>query len=256
MRRLPHSSDRVLKLLRKQRIATLDELKAALGTNATMTVFRKLKQLEYLSSCSHSGKYYTLKRIATFNKEGLWFCHSVLFSAHGSLKETIKALVETSQQGYTAIEIEQMLGIQPNGSLVDLASGKRVYRSKIAGRYVYFSQNAPQRTRQELSRRDRSEAEIPNRTKPAGLRNEVKAAIILFYSSLNEKERRLYAGLESIKIGRGGDKEISALFGMDRKTIARGRSELLGDTIDIEGRIRQKGAGRKGVKKNRRHSGH
>ena len=58
---------------------------------------------------------------------------------------------------------------------------------------------------------------------------------------------------ESIKIGRGGDKAISALFGMDRKTIARGRSELLGDTIDIEERIRQKGAGRKGVKKNRSH---
>ena len=253
MRKPTLSSDRVLKLLRKRSIATLDELKTALGTNATMTVFRKLKQLEYLSSCSHSGKYYTLKRIATFNNEGLWFCNNVFFSAHGSLKETIKALVETSQQGYTAIELEQMLGIQPNGSLVELASDKIVHRSKISGRYVYFSQNVPRRTRQAISRRDTMEAEMPNRTKPEGLLNEVKAAIILFYSSLNEKERRLYAGLESIKIGRGGDKAISALFGMDRKTIARGRSELLGDTIDSEERIRQKGAGRKGVKKNRSH---
>ena len=253
MRKPTLHSCRALKLLLKRRIATLTELKTALGTNATMTIFRKLKQLEYLSSCSHSGKYYTLKRIATFNEEGLWFCNSVLFSSHGSLKETIKALIENSQQGYTAIEIEQMLGIQPNGSLVELASDKTVYRNKITGRYVYFSQSASQRTRQELSRRDTTEAEMPNRMKPEVLMNEVKAAIILFYSSLNEKERRLYAGLESIKIGRGGDKAISSLFGMDRKTIARGRSELLGDTTDIEDRIRQKGAGRKGVKKNRSH---
>lgn len=88
--------------------------------------------------------------------------------------------------------------------------------------------------------------------KPDVLLNEVKAAIILFYSLLNEKERRLYAGLESMKIGRGGDTAISELLGIDRKTIARGRNELLGDTIDIE-RTRQKGAGRKGLKKNRRH---
>jgi len=35
---------------------------------------------------------------------------------------------------------------------------------------------------------------------------------------------------------------------MDRKTVARGRSELLGDTLHVE-TIRQKGAGRKGIKK-------
>lgn len=245
-------SDLLLKLLLKRKIATLDELKTTLGTNSTMTVFRKLKQLEYISSCSHSGRYYTLKRIATFSQEGLWFCNGVLFSSHPSLKETIQVLIESSQQGYTAIEIEQMLGIQPNGSLLELATRKTVYRNKISGRYVYFSPNVSQRTRQELFRRDTIETEITNRMKPDVLLNEVKAAIILFYSSLKEKERRLYAGLESMKIGRGGDTAISELLGIDRKTIARGRNELLGDTIDLE-RTRQKGAGRKGIKKNRRH---
>ena len=245
-------TDLLLKLLLKQKIATLDELKSTLGTSSTMTVFRKLKELEYLSSCSHSGKYYTLKRIATFNQEGLWFCNGVLFSSHPSLKATIQALIERSQQGYTAIEMEQMLGIQPNGPLLEIAIHKAVCRNKISGRYVYFSQNVSQRIRQELFRRDTIEAEIPNRMKPDVLLNEVKAAIILFYSSLNEKERRLYAGLESMKIGRGGDTAISELLGIDRKTIARGRNELLGDTIDTE-RTRQKGAGRKDIKKNRCH---
>jgi hypothetical protein len=255
MRRPTLDSGLLLKLLLKRKIATLDELKTTLGTGSTMTVFRKLKQLEYVSSCSHSGQYYTLKRIATFNQEGLWFCHNVLFSAHASLKETIKALIENSPQGYTAIEIKQILGIEPNGPLVELATHKTICRNKISGRYIYFSKNASQRTRQELFRRDAIEVEMPNRVKANVLPNEVKATILLFYSSLNEKERRLYAGLESIKIGRGGDKAISELFGIDRKTIARGRNELLGDTTDIEG-IRQKGAGRKSIKKKRRDRGH
>ncbi len=35
--------------------------------------------------------------------------------------------------------------------------------------------------------------------------NELKAAIVLFYSLLDEQQRRLYAGLESLRLGHGGD---------------------------------------------------
>ena len=42
-------SDLLLKLLLKRRIAILAELKTALGTNATMTVFRKLRDRQETS---------------------------------------------------------------------------------------------------------------------------------------------------------------------------------------------------------------
>jgi uncharacterized membrane-anchored protein YhcB (DUF1043 family) len=45
----------VISLLNDNNIATLDELKQALKTHSTMTVFRKLKALDYLSSYSHRG---------------------------------------------------------------------------------------------------------------------------------------------------------------------------------------------------------
>ena len=48
------------------KIATLDQLKSALGNPARSTLFRKLAQLEYLSSYSHRGKVYTLRSIARF----------------------------------------------------------------------------------------------------------------------------------------------------------------------------------------------
>src|SRR4030042_2179757 len=58
--------------LRKHKIATLVELKHALGPLATMTVFRKLKALGYRTSFSHRGKYYTLTDIPQFDEQGLW----------------------------------------------------------------------------------------------------------------------------------------------------------------------------------------
>src|ERR1700738_3247177 len=49
--------------LRKHKIATLPQLKQALGANADLTVFRKLRELDYLSSYSHSGRFYSLPSI-------------------------------------------------------------------------------------------------------------------------------------------------------------------------------------------------
>src|SRR6266481_970445 len=39
--------------------------------------------------------------------------------------------------------------------------------------------------------------------------DELKAAILLFYSLLDEQQRRLYAGLESFKLGHGGDRQLA-----------------------------------------------
>ena len=56
--------------------------------------------------------------------------------------------------------------------------------------------------------------------------DEAKAVVLLFLSTLNERQRRLYAGLESLKLGYGGDSYIADLFGMDPHTAARGRRDL------------------------------
>ena len=72
----------------------LAEIKNVLGTQSTMTVFRKLKQLSYLSSYSHRGKFYTLKDIAQFNEKGLWFFRDVRFSEFGTLMDTSKVFVD------------------------------------------------------------------------------------------------------------------------------------------------------------------
>jgi len=69
-----YQSKDIEQFLIRQKISTLKEIKAALGTDVDMTVFRKLKQLSYRSSYSHGGRYYTLDKIAKFDDNGLW-CH-------------------------------------------------------------------------------------------------------------------------------------------------------------------------------------
>ena len=58
-------------LLLRNQIATLDESKKTLGTPVHVTVFRKLKPLDYPTSDPHRGWYYSL-RDARFDYHGLW----------------------------------------------------------------------------------------------------------------------------------------------------------------------------------------
>ena len=42
---------------------------------------------------------------------------------------------------------------------------------------------------------------------------ETETQIKSFYDSLNEKDRRIYAGIEALKLGHGGQKYISDILG-------------------------------------------
>ena len=81
---LSFRSDELRSLLLRNKIATLGELKQALGTPVDITVFRKLKPLGYLTSYSDRGRYYTLREVARFDDHGLWSAADVWFSRSGS----------------------------------------------------------------------------------------------------------------------------------------------------------------------------
>jgi hypothetical protein len=86
--------------------------------------------------------------------------------------------------------------------------------------------------------------------KSAPISDQLRAAIILFWSLLDEQQRRLYAGLESLKLGSGGDQQIADFLQLDPHTVAKGRRQLLAQDVRVD-RIRKAGAGRKPVEKKR-----
>jgi hypothetical protein len=244
----------IVDLFKSNKIATLDELKHALRTRSTMTVFRKLRSIGYLSSYSHRGKYYTIPGIARFDQTGLWAWHSIWFSKFGNLVETSKEFVDSSIAGFTAKELEKALHVETKHSLLKLFQAKRLYRERMSGLYVYVAFEPAKRKNQIAMRKSStSQFEFDLSYELQALSEELKAAIILFFSLLNEKQRRLYAGLEAFKMGYGGDKKIAQLLGLNEHTVAKGRQELFTGQIE-EHRIRQEGAGRKPVEKKFRKS--
>jgi hypothetical protein len=74
----------LVQLLRRRTIATMADMKTALGTAVDMTVFRKLRTIEYLSSYSHGGRFYALLELAVFDARGLWHHREARFSKFGS----------------------------------------------------------------------------------------------------------------------------------------------------------------------------
>lgn len=237
-------------LLRHQ-VATLPDLKRALGTSTELTVFRKLKQLHYLSSYTHRGSFYTIPGIARFDAQGLWSFRDICFSRHGTLLATAEVFVRQSPRGYFADELAATLHTEVQDPLRILVQRRLLHRSELDGLYLYTGPEPSVRRQQILARK--AAQLVPGLADPSILQcspEELQAAIVLFHSLLDEQQRRLYAGLESLRLGRGGDSRLAALLGLDVHTVARGRHQLL-EQQALPGRVRQPGAGRKPTEKKR-----
>ena len=247
-----YGTEPLSKLLKKKKIATMSELKQALGTNADATVFRKLKQLSARSSFSHRGSYYTLDAIAQFDERGLWSLRDVHFSRYGTLLNTAQVLVENSEIGYFASELESLLQVSVKDALRRLTRQGRLTRDRSLGPYLYCAADTKiQKQQLRLRRRVEKQGEwIGQPVSEEMLPDELRAAALLFYSHLDEQQRRLYAGLEALKWGHGGDHKVARLLGLDPDTVAKGRQQLLDGEV-LRDRIRKPGAGRPAVEKKR-----
>jgi len=247
----PPRSPELELLLQEKKVCTLKELMAELGTSVRMTVWRKLAQLPYLTSYSDRGRYYALKSSCQFDRSGLWSHRQAWFSVYGTLLETGQAFIDRSKAGYTVAELDAALHVQTQQALLHLLRQSRVERQRIEGVFVYVSVNVPDRTRQLSTRRHRELKERAAVTEGV-LAHELKAAIVLFFGLLDERQRRIFAGLESLRSAQG-DAPVARLLGVDSHTVARGRMQLLEGEIELE-RVRKVGGGRPAAEKKRRKS--
>jgi hypothetical protein len=234
--------DKLVNLLNNQKVATMPQLKKALGTSVTFTVLRKLSALGYRSSYSHAGTFYTLEATAQFDELGLWSHRDIHFSRHGTLLKTAEVLVTQSTAGYQVPELEAVVHVAAKDALRQLVQAERLFRREWEGRYLYCAVDRTLRQQQWAARQAQQREG-----------DDLQAAKALFFSLLDEQQRRLYAGLESLQRGHGGQQRTAQLFGVDVDTVARGERELLGGEV-LRGRVRKKGGGRTAVEKKRQKS--
>lgn len=141
------------RLFRKSPAVQLAALYKALETRSRMSVFRRLRPLGYLSSYTHTGRYYTLLECAQFDPFGLWRWRDVGFSRARTVKATITKLVDASPSGYTPRELQERLHTRVHNAITFLAHRGKIQRQPLpAGGSIYVSADSATGARQ-FSRR-------------------------------------------------------------------------------------------------------
>ncbi|MEW6747621.1 MAG: hypothetical protein AB1486_33235 [Planctomycetota bacterium] len=146
--------------LHKRKILTLEELRQA-GRCSTMTVWRHLKHHGYYTSFNFNARYYTLAETPRFDNDGLWFYREVGFSLHGTLNQTLAALVQASPAGMTANELSALLRVRVQNQLYSLYTGHEVARVPSGRAHLYLATDEEMRARQLRQRETLVESPRP-----------------------------------------------------------------------------------------------
>ena len=151
--------------------------------------------------------------------------------------------------------MDNLLGVGTQDALRKLVDDGRLTRHKLAGQFLYCAADRAQQTHQVRARRLLLATPGLGQPLPDAdlMPEELRAAIVLFASLLDERQRRLFAGLEALKCGWGGDRRIARLLGIDPSTVAAGRRQLVERDIEVD-RVRRAGGGRTPTEKKRRKS--
>jgi len=147
-------SDKALqRLFRRFKVVDINALFKTLKTKSRMSIFRRLKEIGYLSSYTHTGRYYTLAHIPQFDNYRLWFHQSVGFSQYGTLKTSVVELVDRSSAGLTHLELNHILRIRTHNTLLNLVRKGRVSREQFEKAFLYVSSDPDKATMQVAKRR-------------------------------------------------------------------------------------------------------
>jgi len=176
---MPKRQDRqglLTEFFRRHQVADLKQLSRALKTTARVTVFRALKAVGYVTSYSHAGRYYTLERIPHFDTHGLWFWRDVGFSMQGTLRMTIVAKVKEAAGGCTHEELQTLLQLRVQNTLLELVDAGIIGRDEIDSVFVYVDSD-PARAKAQFARRRETIQSQPSR--PVDLADVVEILLIV-----------------------------------------------------------------------------
>lgn len=195
------NEDSALKIFRKEKVMNLHELAELLGC-CERTVQRRLKQWRAYTSYNKNGSYYVLPDIPKFDQNGLWTYKKIFFSRHGNLRKTVIWLVNHSQAGLSAREIEELMRLPSNSFLSYFRNMQELHHEKLGGRYLYFSSD-----KLVLERQKQKRQEADGRVNITNLPTDAEAVVILVerikypHLSIEQLSTRLSKGGYSIKAG-------------------------------------------------------
>jgi hypothetical protein len=156
----------LLQLFQTKELVTFEELQNTLGQASRATTFRYLRQVPYLRSYNHNGRYYTRRDPALFDRFGLYSQGNIHFSREGTLGDTLKRLVRESEAGWTQRELQELLRVRVQVLLLEAVRQEEIRRETISGLYLYvhidpaIGEIQLQRRRERIAARQSGETAI------------------------------------------------------------------------------------------------
>lgn len=147
--------EKLVSLFSQQSCWMIKPLATAIGYSVPSTR-RFLAEIGYYSSFTDNGKWYTLRTIPHFDRNGIWFFDIIGFSRAGSLTNTLIKLINRSQGGMTAEELGEKLRCRCHSVLVQLYRQKKIQRQKQGRSYIYLAMDPSTQAMQLQAREEKS----------------------------------------------------------------------------------------------------
>lgn len=218
------SADRHHKLIawmKTRKVTTMKALRHQFQISH-MTVFRILCEYGYHTSYNRNASYYALRDVPQFDQAGLWAYREIRFSRHGSLSDTIVALVENAEAGQTVRELEERLQTGTANILSRLVSGGRLTQQSLQGRLVVYLASVPSQADQQFQQRQqlRKQLPAPQQNLPEGCSAieviEILRALVLSpKASPEELVRQLTA--QGLRITPGQVSQVTTHYALKKK---------------------------------------
>lgn len=212
---------KVVNWLKSRKVATMRHLRHQFKLSH-MTVIRALKKYGYYTSYNHNASYYVLHDLPTFNEWGLWAYRTVRFSRHGTLTQTMVALVENAPAGLTVGELEERLEVKVANLASRLVHDGILQREILPGRQaVYLASDAKLGSRQYEKRRKRLQqlargsAELPEECSPTEVIEILRQMIIARDVSADQLARQLKN--RGVHVTAGKVRQVIAHYALEKK---------------------------------------
>lgn len=145
-----------------KKVQTVTDLSEILQCSL-ITVRRRLREWDTCTSYNKNGRYYTLRSIPTFDKNGIWRYRDIYFSKYGTLKNTVIALAAKSKQGLDHAELSQIIGLNPKCFMARYKELPGLKKERYEKHIIYFSSDPEKYEAQKRNRfpPEPSAAELP-----------------------------------------------------------------------------------------------
>jgi len=188
-------------IIRSKKIQTFEQILKHVRCS-DVTLRRDIRRIKGITSYTHQGRFITLKGIPKFDNNGIWFYRKVGFTKYKNSLELIVHLINSSGEGLSREQIQEILKIQIYQQIQTLLKRNELYRSKIGNRYIYLPEELAknQKKRMQLLNANNVEEYYDAMVRSSDLVALLKAVLIEKKIKINVKNLKGFTQKYSLKI--------------------------------------------------------